>query len=505
MQRTVAELAQGAEMDVQLRVGVNTGEVFVGGMSAGGDFTAMGDAVNVASRLQTSAEPGAVVVGPATYYATSNVIAYEELEPLQAKGREELVSRWRAIASLVLPGRRPSQRRSPLVGRDNEVALLRSMLATSLARSRPSVAVMFGEPGVGKTRLAEEVARDGAHRTRRTRTRRSLRSLRRSQRVVARRRSRASSVRSRAPTAIRATPNVHARIHARLAELTGLEADDPELDRLVAGLVYVLGDPNALDRCRPCTRASRSAPRRRSAGAGFGAPAAADDRAGRAALGRRRGARPRSTICSNVPSACRCSCWRRRASDLENALGAARGQTQRGGDAPRPARRRRRHPAARRSARRRTRRSKSMRLVMERAGGNPLFLEELAGLLTDVPGDGATVNDLPATLRGLVAARIDGLESAPGRSSTTPPSSASDGRVDALAALAQRPRGERSTKRPSTNSSPANCSSEDAGALVVPVRAGPRGRLRHADQGRTRPSPRRPRPVADRAAQGPRP
>ncbi len=96
MQRTVAELAQGAQMGVQLRVGVNTGEVLVGGMSAGGDFTAMGDAVNVASRLQTSAEPGAVVVGPATYYATSNVIAYEELDALQAKGREEIVSRWRA-------------------------------------------------------------------------------------------------------------------------------------------------------------------------------------------------------------------------------------------------------------------------------------------------------------------------------------------------------------------------------------------------------------------------
>ena len=73
---------------------------------------------------------------------------------------------------------------------------------------------------------------------------------------------------------------------------------------------------------------------------------------------------------------------------------------------------------------------------MERAGGNPLFLEELAGLLTDVPGAGTRVNDLPATLRGLVAARIDGLDGAARFILDDAAVVGRDGRVDALAALA---------------------------------------------------------------------
>jgi class 3 adenylate cyclase len=106
MQRTIESFAATQGGALRLRVGINTGEVLVGGIAAGGDFTAMGDAVNVASRLQTSADPGAVVVGPATHRATSAVIAYEELDALQALGREEPVQRMRAIAPLVIPVRR---------------------------------------------------------------------------------------------------------------------------------------------------------------------------------------------------------------------------------------------------------------------------------------------------------------------------------------------------------------------------------------------------------------
>ena len=65
MQETLARLRNERRIDAQLRVGVNTGEVIVGALRAGGDYTALGDAVNTANRLQTAAEPGEVLVGPA--------------------------------------------------------------------------------------------------------------------------------------------------------------------------------------------------------------------------------------------------------------------------------------------------------------------------------------------------------------------------------------------------------------------------------------------------------
>ena len=60
-----------------MRIGVNSGEVLVGALRAGGDYTAMGDVVNTASRLQTSADPSTVLVGEAAYQATRDVIVYE--------------------------------------------------------------------------------------------------------------------------------------------------------------------------------------------------------------------------------------------------------------------------------------------------------------------------------------------------------------------------------------------------------------------------------------------
>ena len=433
MQRTVADLAQGASVGVQLRVGVNTGEVLVGGMSAGGDFTAMGDAVNVASRLQSSAEPGAVVVGPATYQATSNVIAYENLEPLQAKGREEIVFRRRAISSLAMPGRRPSQRRSPLVGRDNEVALLRSMMATSLAKSRPSVAVMFGEPGVGKTRMTEEAAEMA-------RVEHSALVL--EGRCVPYGEANvwwpvAEAVRQACDVSLDCDPadeTVHTRIHNRLVELTGLDTDDPELDRLCAGLVYVLGDPNALNEVDPA-RVEPEVHRSIEAliqGLARQQPLVivlselhwADEVVLRLiddllehAVGL-----PVFLLATArldlekrwVPPAGKHNAIAVHLDPLDSDASTQLLQGLLGADAS----------------------IEMMRLVMERADGNPLFLEELAGLLTEVPEHGATVNDLPATLRGLVAARIDGLELAARQLLDDAAVVGGDGRVDALAALA---------------------------------------------------------------------
>jgi class 3 adenylate cyclase/tetratricopeptide (TPR) repeat protein len=163
MQSTLAELRSLHQVGAEMRVGVNTGEVLVGALRAGGDYTAMGDVVNTASRLQTAAHPGQVLVGPATHGATDGRVRYEPMGSIVVKGREEPVEAWRALEPVAPPGQRPSRRRSPLVGRDAEVDVLRTLLRTTIERRRAQLVLLAGEAGVGKTRLARElgkIARD---------------------------------------------------------------------------------------------------------------------------------------------------------------------------------------------------------------------------------------------------------------------------------------------------------------------------------------------------------
>src|SRR5437763_7634991 len=104
-----------------LRVGVNSGEVVAGAL--GGGYTVIGDAVNVASRLQSAARPGSVIVGERTYRATVDAIEYCALEPLVLKGKADPVPAWEAVSAVAAqPGGRHSPAvRAPLIGRDFEL------------------------------------------------------------------------------------------------------------------------------------------------------------------------------------------------------------------------------------------------------------------------------------------------------------------------------------------------------------------------------------------------
>jgi class 3 adenylate cyclase/tetratricopeptide (TPR) repeat protein len=159
MQESLASFQENAEIVVQMRVGVNTGEVLVGSLRAGGEYTAMGDVVNIAQRLQSSAKPGTVVVGPATYAATRRAIEYHPLGELLAKGREEPVGAWAALQPLLPPGYRRRRQETSLIGRDPEMAVLSHIIDAAVARKRANLVLLVGDAGVGKSRLSEEAAR----------------------------------------------------------------------------------------------------------------------------------------------------------------------------------------------------------------------------------------------------------------------------------------------------------------------------------------------------------
>ncbi|MGI9579080.1 MAG: adenylate/guanylate cyclase domain-containing protein [Microthrixaceae bacterium] len=158
MQQTLAAYCADTGFEIRMRVGVNTGEVLVGALRAGGDYTAMGDVVNLASRLQTTAEPGDVIVGDATHAATVDSISYEDRGQLTARGREQTEHVWVARTPLRPPGPRREVVHTPLVGREAELATLVNSARGSIRHGRAELVVLIGEAGVGKTRLAHELA-----------------------------------------------------------------------------------------------------------------------------------------------------------------------------------------------------------------------------------------------------------------------------------------------------------------------------------------------------------
>ncbi len=105
----VATSALAGSDDIRMRVGINTGEVLVGTL-AGTDYTAMGDVVNTASRLQAEAPSGGVLVGEVTHGLTSHTFRFEPAGQLQPRGREQSepssfrVESFRSLLSIVALG-----------------------------------------------------------------------------------------------------------------------------------------------------------------------------------------------------------------------------------------------------------------------------------------------------------------------------------------------------------------------------------------------------------------
>jgi len=154
------DLNEELGLDLEVRAGIDTGEALVtlGANPSAGEAMVAGDVVNIAARLQTSAPAGGIVVGDATHRATANAIVYEELAPVRVKGKAEPVAGWLAIATRSSSGRGLERPATPFVGRQNDLAVLQQSYRRSLRERSLQLVTVTGEPGVGKTRLVTELS-----------------------------------------------------------------------------------------------------------------------------------------------------------------------------------------------------------------------------------------------------------------------------------------------------------------------------------------------------------
>jgi class 3 adenylate cyclase/tetratricopeptide (TPR) repeat protein len=162
IQRAIVELNESDPLlQLSARMGINTGEVvvsFAEGPVIGERIT--GDVVNTASRLQSVAEPGGIVVGEATFRATRDRFEYRELPPASVKGKQEPLVIWEPTASRGRGGAEAlTPPTTPMVGRDVELAMLKELYGRAVRDGSPMLVSVIGEPGIGKSRIVRELAR----------------------------------------------------------------------------------------------------------------------------------------------------------------------------------------------------------------------------------------------------------------------------------------------------------------------------------------------------------
>ena len=157
MMEALAEFNRVNGTELGLHFGINTGEVIAGGVGGRGrrDYSVIGDAVNVAARLQDLAKTGEIFVGPETVRQARSKFVFEDVSTIQLKGRSTPVRVHRLV------GRHSDgegQAQGPTAGRDDELAVIAAALREGIAGPMPTLLVA-GEPGIGKTRLIAEAAR----------------------------------------------------------------------------------------------------------------------------------------------------------------------------------------------------------------------------------------------------------------------------------------------------------------------------------------------------------
>jgi tetratricopeptide (TPR) repeat protein len=143
-------------ISLEVRTGVDTGEVVTGDPS-GGQFYATGDAVNVAARLEQAAEPGEVLLGEQTYRLVQDTVRVEPVGPLTLKGKAGPVAPYRLLEVVEGAPAVASRFDTPFVGRKEELARLLGCFNRSVEEKTPLLVTVLGAAGLGKTRLTAEL------------------------------------------------------------------------------------------------------------------------------------------------------------------------------------------------------------------------------------------------------------------------------------------------------------------------------------------------------------
>ena len=147
-------------VDFEVRVGINTGLVVMGevGSDLRVEYTAMGDAINVAARMEASAAPGTVLIAADTHRLVAPLFEFEDLGLIDIRGKSEPVGAYRVLRRRDAPLRERGIEglESPMVGRDQEMDVLRGLVNT-LSQGRGQIVSVMGEAGLGKSRLIAEL------------------------------------------------------------------------------------------------------------------------------------------------------------------------------------------------------------------------------------------------------------------------------------------------------------------------------------------------------------
>ncbi len=157
----IAELNEEDEwLDLHIRTGIHTGEalVMLGARPGEGEWSAAGDVLNTAARIQSAAPTDGILVSRTTYLATMDSFAFSAAEPIQAKGKAEPVEVWEVVAA---QEGEASERRgeTELVGREAELEELTAFSNELLEERSAGLVTIVGSPGVGKSRLLLEFER----------------------------------------------------------------------------------------------------------------------------------------------------------------------------------------------------------------------------------------------------------------------------------------------------------------------------------------------------------
>ncbi|MCP4359107.1 MAG: tetratricopeptide repeat protein [Chloroflexi bacterium] len=157
---TAADDEKNTLQNLRLSVGINTGPVLLGRVGESEETTVIGDAVNIASRLEQSAPPGSILISHDTYILVKNTFNVEPLGPVPIKGRSESVQVYLVLGLkprlFYATGRGVEGVETRMVGRDTELAGLKAATQLAITNHSGRAMMIMGEAGVGKSRLVHE-------------------------------------------------------------------------------------------------------------------------------------------------------------------------------------------------------------------------------------------------------------------------------------------------------------------------------------------------------------